>query len=120
MKTAYSLSNETPDGTIFFAGIIPDLDDKKEVKSPGNIEEQMDQVFNEFERRMELDKVGKVNIVMATVIISSMDLFPVVNARYAKFFEGVEKMPARALFSGGLVGGSMLEIVPIASRHKMK
>lgn len=101
------------DGWIYTSGQIPLLTDGSLVD--GGIDKQVEQVLQNLLMVLNAAQVGPSNVVKATIFMTDLADFAIVNEAYARFFG--EHRPARSTVQvAALPRGSLVEIELVARR----
>ena len=102
------------DGMLFLSGQIP-LDPKTGELVKGTIEQETTQVIMNLGAVLAAAGCTFANVVKTTIYLTDLGDFAAVNATYAKAFEGVACLPARATVEvKALPKGARVEIDAIA------
>jgi 2-iminobutanoate/2-iminopropanoate deaminase len=109
----YSLVRQAGD-LYFISGQIGLDPESGELSGPG-VEEQAHQALRNLDRVLLGAGLGREHIVKATVYLTNMDDFALVNEIYAGFFAGFISFPARACVAvAALPKGAKVEIEAVA------
>lgn len=112
----YSLVRQAGD-FWYISGQIGLDAERGELAGPG-VEDETRQALRNLDRILTGAGLGREHIVKATVVLTNMDDFAVVNEIYAGFFSGVFSFPARACVAvAALPKGARVEIEAVA--HKV-
>ena len=100
---------------IFTSGILP-LDPESGKKVDGGIENETKQPLDNLRAILETAGFSLNEIVKATIFLTDMNDFEVVNSIYSKYFSG--DFPARAAIEvSGLAKNARIEIEAICIHH---
>ena len=99
---------------LFVSGQIGLDPDSGELAGPG-VEEEARQALSNLDRVLKGAGLGREHLVKATVFLTDMDDFAMVNEIYAGFFAGVFALPARSCLAvSALPKGARVEIEAVA------
>ncbi len=99
--------------TVYVSGQLP-IDPKTGEKRPGSIEDQTEQVLQNISGILKAAGSDLNQVIKTTVYISDIELWPQVNAVYAKFFG--QHRPTRAVVpTRNLHFGFQIEIEAVAA-----
>lgn len=100
---------------IFTSGILP-LDPTSGKKVGGGIENETKQTLDNLRAILEAAGFSLNEIVKATIFLTDMNDFEIVNSIYSKYFSG--DFPARAAIEvSGLAKNAKIEIEAISVYH---
>ena len=100
-------------GLVYISGQLP-IDPVTGKPCHGTIEEQTGQVLGNLARLLEASGSGLDRLLKVTIYLASMELWPAVNAVYARALG--EHRPARAIVpTGPLHRGFLIELEAIAA-----
>lgn len=100
---------------IFTSGILP-LDSASGKKVSGGIENETKQTLENLGAILETAGSSLNEIVKATIFLTDMNDFEIVNSIYSKYFSG--DFPARAAIGvSGLAKNAKIEIQAISIHH---
>ncbi len=101
------------DGWVYTSGQIPLLTDGSLVE--GGVDKQVEQVLQNLLMVLNAAGVGPANVVKATIFMTDLSDFAIVNEAYARFFG--DHRPARSTVQvAALPRGALVEIELIARR----
>jgi 2-iminobutanoate/2-iminopropanoate deaminase len=102
------------DGFFFFSGQIP-IDPATGKLVPGGIAEQTEQALKNVSALLSSQNLAAKDVIKATVYLTDMNQFPVVNTVYGKYFS--HEPPARSCVEvSRLPMGAAVEIEVIAKK----
>jgi len=102
-------------GFVFTSGILP-LDPASGKKVSGGIENETKQTLENLRAILETSGSSLNEIVKATIFLTDMNDFEIVNSIYSKYFSG--DFPARAAIEvSGLAKNAKIEIQAISIHH---
>jgi len=102
-------------GFVFTSGILP-LDPASGKKISGGIENETKQTLENLRAILETSGSSLNEIVKATIFLTDMNDFEIVNSIYSKYFSG--DFPARAAIEvSGLAKNAKIEIQAISIHH---
>jgi 2-iminobutanoate/2-iminopropanoate deaminase len=100
---------------VFTSGILP-LDPASGEKVGGGIENETKQTLENLRAILEASDSSLNDIVKATIFLTDMNDFEIVNSIYGQYFSGV--FPARAAIEiSGLAKNAKIEIQAISISH---
>jgi len=100
---------------VFTSGILP-LDPVSGEKVGGGIENETKQTLENLRAILEASDSSLNDIVKATIFLTDMNDFEIVNSIYVQYFSGV--FPARAAIEiSGLAKNAKIEIQAISISH---
>ena len=101
------------DGWVYTSGQIPLLTDGSLVE--GGVDKQVEQVLQNLLMVLNAAGVGPANVVKATIFMTDLSDFAIVNEAYARFFG--DHRPARSTVQvAALPRGALVEIELVARR----
>ncbi|MHA1752759.1 MAG: RidA family protein [Candidatus Helarchaeota archaeon] len=102
-------------GFVFTSGILP-LDPASGKKVSGGIENETKQTLENLRAILETSGSSLNEIVKATIFLTDINDFEIVNSIYSKYFSG--DFPARAAIGvNGLAKNAKIEIQAISIQH---
>jgi 2-iminobutanoate/2-iminopropanoate deaminase len=110
----YSQAILTSNNMLFISGQIPFDMEKKELVS--DIAQATKLVMSYLQAILQQAGMDFSNVVKASIFLTSMNDFPLVNEIYSTYFTNVEQLPARETIAvAALPKGACIEISMIAS-----